>query len=247
MHTLRTYRLTSEQFDCCIKAADYGKEFKELTPIDMLMCTACSIKFHKILEVIVETKSDLETDVYVMFEHADEMEAALGHAWVCLMLLHTDDQIWGQSDFPNFEYRAKRADGFYEVPTKQQLQRMVNMCPDKINIKERRKISMKHGPFIYSRSSEPRLHLTSWRKKVWVTWDHNTWYQDLVRFEKRNAAIMWLKRYGKENITYRLERQHGVSTLVRVVNGYVYFYDQDSGLKISAESKHTNPYAIRNN
>lgn len=109
---------------------------------------------------------------------------------------------------------------------------------------------MKKKPFIYLRSSEfkkCKLHLTAWRKRVWVIWNNDTWYQDLVRFEKRNAAIMWLKRYGKNNITYRLERQHGASALVRVVNGYVYFYNQEYGLMISAESKRTCNYAIRNN
>lgn len=120
MHVLRTYRLTEEQFDCCIRAADYGKDFKELSPIDRLMCTACSIKLHKISEVVLKTKSNLEAGVYVLFEHADEMEAALGHAWVCLMLLHTDDPIWGQLDFPDFEKRIKlmaySSDAIYRVP-----------------------------------------------------------------------------------------------------------------------------------
>lgn len=108
---------------------------------------------------------------------------------------------------------------------------------------------MEHTPFIYLTSLESRkrrLHLTAWRKKIWVIWDNNTWYRDLIRFEKRNAAIMWLKRYGKNNIIYRLERQHGVHALVKVVNGYVYFYNPDYGLMISAESKRTHPYAIRN-
>lgn len=92
-----------------------------------------------------------------------------------------------------------------------------------------------------------KFRLSAWRDKIWTVWKSDTWYEGLIHFCNRNAAIMWLKRYGKENITYSLERQPGVNPLVRVVNGYVYFYDQDSGLKISAESKHTNPYAIRNN
>lgn len=96
-------------------------------------------------------------------------------------------------------------------------------------------------------SRKHRLYLTSWRNRIWVILDNDTWYHDLVRFEKRNAAIMWLKRYGKNNITYRLERQHGIHALVRVVNGYVYFYNPECGLMFPAESKRTHPHAVRNN
>ena len=85
-----------------------------------------------------------------------------------------------------------------------------------------------------------KLHLTAWRKKIWVVWKQNSWYEGLIRFGKRNAAIMWSKRYGK-NVTYRLERQNGIHALVRVVNSYVYFYDPDYGLMVSAESKRTCP------
>ena len=109
---------------------------------------------------------------------------------------------------------------------------------------------MKRTPFIHLKGSEPKkckLNLTAWRKKVWVIWDNDTWYKGLIRFCNRNAAIMWLKRYGKNNITYRLERQHGVHALVRVMDGHVWFYNEENGLAISAESKRTCQFATRNN
>ena len=109
---------------------------------------------------------------------------------------------------------------------------------------------MRKTQFIYLKGSESKkckLHLTAWRKKVWVIWDNDTWYRGLIRFYNRNGAIMWMKRYGKENVTYRLERQHGVHALVRVINGHVWFYSPDYGLTISAESKRTCQFAVRNN
>lgn len=95
--------------------------------------------------------------------------------------------------------------------------------------------------------SDNKFSLSSWRDKVWTVWEHGTWYKGLIRFCNRNAAIMWLKRYGKNDTTYRLERQHGIHALVRVENGYVYFYNPECGLMITAESKRTHNYAVRNN
>ena len=106
----------------------------------------------------------------------------------------------------------------------------------RINIKKRGRVNMKR-----------KFRLSAWRDKIWTVWESDTWYEGLVHFCNRNAAIMWLKRYGKPETSYMFGNQERFGASVRVVNGYVYFYDQDSGLKISAESKRTNPYAIRNN
>lgn len=92
-----------------------------------------------------------------------------------------------------------------------------------------------------------KLHLKAWKVKLWTVWEHGTWYGGLIHFCNRNAAIMWLKRYGKPGMTYSLENKTCFRSLVRVENGYVYFYNPDYGLMISAESKRTCPYAVRNN
>lgn len=91
----------------------------------------------------------------------------------------------------------------------------------------------------------------SWRKKVWIVRDQSSWYSychiNPRWFCNRNAAIMWLKRYGDEKAIYRLEKMNNFGALVRVENGHVYFYNPEYGLMITAESKRTHNYAIRNN
>lgn len=83
----------------------------------------------------------------------------------------------------------------------------------------------------------------TWRKRLWYVWGDG----EVHRFTNRNAAIMWLKRYGKEKLSYMLEKRRGFRATVRVENGYVYFYNPECGLMITAESKRTHNYAIRNN
>lgn len=62
-------------------------------------------------------------------------------------------------------------------------------------------------------------------------------------FCSRNAAIMWLKRYGKEFVPYRLNDK-----AVCVYNNCVWFYENSvMNPGRSAESKRTCNYAIRNN
>lgn len=92
-----------------------------------------------------------------------------------------------------------------------------------------------------------KFRLSSWRNKIWTVWERDTWYEGLIRFCNRNAAIMWLKHYGKPGTLYRLENQTRLGAVVCVENGYVYFYNPDYGLMFPAESKRTQPYAIRNN
>ena len=89
----------------------------------------------------------------------------------------------------------------------------------------------------------------SWRKKVWRVREHCLWYcyKNPIWFCNRNAAIMWLKRYGKAETSYMLENQTRLGALVRVENGYVHFYNPECGLMITAESKRTHNYAVRNN
>lgn len=78
-------------------------------------------------------------------------------------------------------------------------------------------------------------------EQLWSVWREGD-SGSLKYFCNRNAAIMWLKRYGGDFTKYRL---NGV--LVCVLNNYVWFYDRESGLKISAESKRTCQFATRNN
>lgn len=92
-----------------------------------------------------------------------------------------------------------------------------------------------------------KFRLSAWRDKIWTVWEQDTWYEGLIRFCNRNAAIMWLKRYGKPKKLYRLENQTCFGAVVCVENGYVYFYNPDYGLMFPAESKRTHQYAIRNN
>lgn len=86
----------------------------------------------------------------------------------------------------------------------------------------------------------------AWTKKVWKVWERDTWYGRLIHFCNRNAAIMWLKRYGKPGTFYVLQNEVRWTSMC-VENGYVYFYNLDYGLMISAESKRTCNYAVRNN
>ena len=58
---------------------------------------------------------------------------------------------------------------------------------------------------------------------------------------------MWLKRYGDEKAIYRFGKMNNFGAAVRVENGYVYFYNPEYGLMFPAESKRTQPYAVRNN
>lgn len=81
----------------------------------------------------------------------------------------------------------------------------------------------------------------SWRKRLWSVWLEGD-SLGVIRFSNRNAAIMWLKRYGLNLIPYRL---NGV--LVCVVNSQIYFFSREHGLLITAESKRTHSYAVRNN
>lgn len=86
-----------------------------------------------------------------------------------------------------------------------------------------------------------KLRLTSWRKKIWAVWlEGNS--SNIRRFSNRNAAIMWLKRYGIDLMVYRLNGK-----LVCVVNNFVYFFSREHGLTSSAESKRTCHFATRNN
>lgn len=71
--------------------------------------------------------------------------------------------------------------------------------------------------------------------------------RNLYIFCNRNAAIMWLKRYGNPKTLYMLGNKTRPEVPVRVVNNYVYFYNPDYGLMITAESKRTCPFAVRNN
>lgn len=64
-------------------------------------------------------------------------------------------------------------------------------------------------------------------------------------FCNRDAAIMWLKRYGVDLALYMLT--NGIGQNVRVVNGYVYFNKYGKGLLHTAESKKTAAFATRNN
>lgn len=94
----------------------------------------------------------------------------------------------------------------------------------------------------YVQLSKPRPKV--WTKKVWKVWKRDTWYEGLIHFCNRNAAIMWLKRYGEPGVFYALQNEaHWTS--VRVENGYVWFHDGVFG--ISAETKRTCNFAIRNN
>jgi hypothetical protein len=54
----------------------------------------------------------------------------------------------------------------------------------------------------------------------------------IINFCSRNAAIMWLKRYGTEFHVYRLHKQN-----VMVINHHVYFYDFKCGLGANADFK----------
>lgn len=76
----------------------------------------------------------------------------------------------------------------------------------------------------------------------------------------RNSAIMWLKRYGKENETYIISAVYemkfwpdrfpggaGILREVWVSNRYVYFLNELGKPEYSAECKQTCKYATRNN
>lgn len=91
------------------------------------------------------------------------------------------------------------------------------------------------------------FHDTAWllwkdrkgdRKHEWWVW----WNYEAIAFVNRNAAIMWLKRYAKENTFYMLKDRY-----VKVINGIVYFYNWDYGLGICAEPKRMCVYGQRNN
>lgn len=82
----------------------------------------------------------------------------------------------------------------------------------------------------------------SWRKRIWFVWIEGAAFDGPKRFLNRNAAIMWLKRYGIDLMVYRLNGK-----LVCVVNNFVYFFSRGHGLMSSAESKRTCHFATRNN
>lgn len=118
------------------------------------------------------------------------------------------------------------------------------MFPDRIDTK---------GGTIYAKIGDHKVKLLqkesvrlafnnkSWRKKIWEVWlEGNS--SNIRRFSNRNAAIMWLKRYGIDLMLYRLNGK-----LVCVVNNFVYFFSREHGLIISAESKRTCHFATRNN
>lgn len=79
------------------------------------------------------------------------------------------------------------------------------------------------------------------KKRLWLVWIEGNALKTR-RFLNRNAAIMWLKRYGADLMAYRLNGK-----LVCVLNNFVYFFSREHGLTISAESKRTCKYAVRNN
>lgn len=87
----------------------------------------------------------------------------------------------------------------------------------------------------------------SWRNKIWSVWERDTWYEGLIHFCNRNAAIMLLKRYGKPGTFYMFGNLMRFGASVRVENGYVYFCNTENGLMFTVESKRTHPYAVRNN
>lgn len=77
-----------------------------------------------------------------------------------------------------------------------------------------------------------------YRKHEWWVW----WNYGAVAFGSRNSALMWFKRYAKENVSYILKDKE-----VRVINGIVYFYNSDYGFGICAEPKRMCVYGQRNN
>lgn len=129
------------------------------------------------------------------------------------------------------------------------------MWPDGIDLKDLKggTVYMEIGGSKVKLAQIERVRLgfdnKSWRKRLWRVWEQNPfcWSKDPIYFCNRNAAIMWLKRYGNEKIIYRLERRDHRGALVRIENGYVYFYNPECVLMITAESKRTHNYAIRNN
>lgn len=87
--------------------------------------------------------------------------------------------------------------------------------------------------------------MSTWRKKLYLVFQSRCLGDKPKHFCNRNAAIIWLKRYGKETALYILF--HGRGRHVRVVNSRVYFWKVGVGLLHTAESKKTNAFATRNN
>lgn len=91
-------------------------------------------------------------------------------------------------------------------------------------------------------------YTASWRKNLWCVFPLDTPVRNKGRyFGNKHSAIMWLKRYGVDNIPYHLN-----SDIVMVVNGYVYSYDyhyiKDLGKLLgTVETKRTAQFAMRNN
>lgn len=79
------------------------------------------------------------------------------------------------------------------------------------------------------------------KRRLWLVWIEGNALKTR-RFLNRNAAIMWLKRYGKDLMVYRLNGK-----LVCVVNNYVYFFSREHGLGACAEPKRMCVYGQRNN
>lgn len=82
-------------------------------------------------------------------------------------------------------------------------------------------------------------------KKIYLVFRVDVLGDKPKHFCNRNAAIMWLKRYGADLGLYIITR--GAGQYVRVVNGYVYFNKYGIGLLHTAESKKTAAFATRNN
>ena len=88
-----------------------------------------------------------------------------------------------------------------------------------------------------------RKRLRSWRKSLWKVQSVGEFgLKPGVFFCNREAAIMWLKRNGGDFHQHFLNEK-----LVCTIDGYVYFYSRERNLMITAESKKTHAYAIRNN
>lgn len=89
----------------------------------------------------------------------------------------------------------------------------------------------------------PRKHTKSWRRSLWKVQSVCEFnLKPGIFFCNRNAAIMWLKRYGGDFVQHFLNEK-----LVCTIDGYVYFYSREHSLMITAESKKTHAYAVRNN
>lgn len=86
-----------------------------------------------------------------------------------------------------------------------------------------------------------------WDKKMWLVYSPNYHYQCTTKvwFANRDAAILWLKRYGEQFRVYRLCRAEN-GNQVTIINGFVYFCGPNHAMN-SAESKQTASFATRNN